>query len=82
MCISNPFSSPSTPSPPPIVAPIVAVPKLPPKRPRDANAAIRKVGDTQKNKARAFAARGGTLVTGVGGLTEPVSTRKKTLLGA
>ncbi len=81
MCVSNPFSSPSTPSPPPV--PIIpAVAKAPPQALRGPSQAIRKTRDTQKNKARALAARGGTLVTGPGGLSGAASTQKKTLLGA
>jgi len=81
MCVSNPFSTPSEPAPPP--APVVrTTPKLPPKTSRDPSTAINKARDTQRNKARAVAARGGTLVTGAGGLSGAASTQKKTLLGA
>ncbi len=75
MCIFG--GSPSVPSiPPPPRAPVIRQPRL-------ADEGVRKAQEDVKDKARKFAGlRGGTLITGPGGLQTQASGQKKTLLGA
>ncbi len=71
------FGGGGSPSPPPVpVAPVVR------RQPRLADEGVRKAQEDVKDRARRFAALGGTLVTGGGGLATEANTQKKTLLGA
>lgn len=78
MCGGSFFSSSGSSSLPPVqkAPPIVRT------QPRSPAIGLRKSGDDQTARARAFAASGGTLITGPGGLSSSASTQKKTLLGA
>ncbi len=75
MCFGG---SPSPPSPPP------PPPRLPTiRQPRLADEGVRKAQSDVEERNRRFAGlRGGTLITGPGGLSTTANTAKKTLLGA
>lgn len=74
MCFGG---SPSTPAPPP---PPPRAPTI--RQPRLADEGVRKAQTDVERRNRQFAGlRGGTLLTGPGGLTTTASTQKKTLLG-
>ncbi len=73
------FSSPSSPSP----VNVTSRPTIVTRQPRLADEGVRKATDSTKDFARRLAGlRGGTLVTGAGGLSTEANTQKKTLLGA
>lgn len=77
MCGSFFGGSPSTPSLPPPPPTRVAI-----RQPRLADEGVRKAQEDTQNRARQFAGlRGGTLITGAGGLQTQASGQKKTLLG-
>ncbi len=72
-------------------SPSTALPSLPPppprtpvtRQPRLADEGVRKAQEDTQSRARQFAGtRGGTLLTGAGGLQTQASGQKKTLLGA
>lgn len=72
--------APSTPSPPPPPPP-PAIPKTR-SQPKLSSEGVRKAQSDTEDKARRFAGtRGGTLVTGPGGLSTDANSQKKTLLG-
>lgn len=78
MCGGAP-SAPSAPAPPP---PTPAIPRATPSQPKLTSEGVRKAQTDTEKKARQFAGtRGGTLVTGPGGLSTTANTQKKTLLG-
>lgn len=74
------LGSPSSVAPPPPPPP----PRIATARqPRLADEGVRKAQEDVQGKARRFAGlRGGTLLTGAGGLQTQASGQKKTLLGA
>jgi hypothetical protein len=80
MCVGGLFSSPSTPSlPPPPPPPTRAATA---RQPRLADEGVRKAQEDVEGKAKRFAGlRGGTLLTGSGGLQTQASGQKKVLLG-
>lgn len=71
------FSSPSPPPPPPPVRvePVVS------RQPKLSDEGVRKAADDVRKRARLLSQRGGTLVTGSGGLATTPNIQKKTLLG-
>lgn len=71
------FSPPSPPSPPPPVRvePVVS------RQPKLADEGVRKAADTINKRAKLSLQRGGTLITGPGGLSTIPNINKKTLLG-
>ncbi len=70
-------STPSAPPPPIITAPPII------RQPRLADEGVRKAQSDVERRNRQFAGlRGGTLLTGPGGLSTTANTSKKTLLGA
>ena len=74
MCFGGSPSAPPPPPPPAIVKT--------PAQPKLASEGVRKAQSDAENKAKQVAAtRGGTLITGPGGLLAPALTQKKTLLG-
>ncbi len=76
--MSSPFSA-SKPSLPP---PVPAIAKTTRSQPKLTSEGVRKAQSDTEKKARQFAGtRGGTLVTGAGGLTTEANIQKKTLLG-
>ncbi len=75
-------SAPSIPAPPPPPPLTPAVKKATPSQPKLASEGVKKAQTDTENKARQFAGtRGGTLITGAGGLQTQANTAKKTLLG-
>lgn len=73
--LGSPSSAlPAPPPPPPRVATT--------RQPRLADEGVRKAQEDTQSRARQFGARGGTLITGAGGLQTQASGQKKTLLGA
>jgi hypothetical protein len=69
--------APSIPAPPPVPA----VPKTL-SQPKLTSEGVRKAQSDTKERARKFAGtRGGTLLTGPGGLSTEANTQKKSLLG-
>lgn len=74
MCFGG---GPSIPAPPP------PVPRPITRQPRLADEGVRKAQSDTEARNRQFAGlRGGTLITGPGGLSTTANTQKKTLLGA
>lgn len=81
MCFSNPFS-PSTPSPPPAPPPVAAREPISRRQATLATEGVAVAREDERSRARlAFANRGGTLLTGAGGLSTTAATQKATLLG-
>lgn len=73
--LGSPSSTIPAPPPPP--------PRIATRQPRLADEGVRKAQEDTQSRARQFAGlRGGTLITGGGGLQTQASTQKKTLLGA
>ncbi len=75
MCFGG--GAPSPPPPPaPVIRPVIRQPRL-------ADEGVRKAQSDTEARNRQFAGlRGGTLLTGPGGLSTTANTQKKTLLGA
>lgn len=76
MCFSSPPSAPPPPPPPPVVRRTATK-----RQPRLADEGVAKARSDSRRRQVAFANRGGTLVTGAGGLFTTASTQKRTLLG-
>ncbi len=77
MCFSSPDTGGGAPPPPPapVREPIRRAARLP-------DEAVGKARTEERSRAQlAFARRGGTLITGPGGLQTTASTQKATLLG-
>jgi hypothetical protein len=77
------FSSPSAPSPAPAPPPPPPIVRQPSRRQATlATEGVAVAREDERSRAQlAFARRGGTLITGPGGLTSQANTQKVTLLG-
>lgn len=68
------MSSPKAPTPPPL-------PEAAPPPPTEADPAVAQARGRSRTNAALASSRASTILTSTSGLTDPVSTTKKTLLG-